>query len=75
DNLKSYAQELNLDMNKFNEDLETHQFKKVVDGDVKIAKGLGVRGTPTFFINGKKLVGAKPLTEFQKVIDGFLKKK
>ena len=75
DNLKSYAQELNLDMNKFNEDLENHQLKKVVDGDVKIAKGLGVRGTPTFFINGKKLVGAKPFTEFKKVIDGFLKKK
>ena len=73
DNLKSYAQELNLDMNKFNEDLENHQFKKVVDGDVKIAKSLGVRGTPTFFINGKKLVGAKPFTEFKKVIDPLIK--
>ncbi|MEE8380470.1 MAG: thioredoxin domain-containing protein [Thermodesulfobacteriota bacterium] len=73
DNLKSYAQDLNLDMNKFNEDLETHQFKKVVDGDVKIAKSLGVRGTPTFFINGKKLVGAKPFTEFKKVIDPLIK--
>jgi protein-disulfide isomerase len=73
DNLKSYAQELNLDMNKFNEDLETHQFKKVVDGDVKIAKSLGVRGTPTFFINGKKLVGAKPFTEFKKAIDPLIK--
>jgi protein-disulfide isomerase len=75
DNLKSYAQTLNLDMNKFNKDLESHRFKKIVDEDMKIAKGLGVRGTPTFFINGKKLVGAKPFTEFKKVIDGFLKKK
>jgi protein-disulfide isomerase len=62
-------------MNKFNKDLESHRFKKVIDEDMKIAKGLGVRGTPTFFINGKKLVGAKPFTEFKKVIDGFLKKK
>ncbi len=75
DNLKGYAQELNLDMKKFNEDLETHKFKKVVDGDMKLARGAGVRGTPTFFINGKKLVGAKPLTAFQKIIDGLLKKK
>ena len=75
DNLKSYAKELNLDMKMFNADLESHRFKKVIDEDMKIAKGLGIRGTPTFFINGKKMVGAKPLTEFQKVIDGLLKKK
>jgi protein-disulfide isomerase len=69
DNLKIYAQELNLDMNKFNQDLETHRYKKTVEEDMKTAKGAGVRGTPTFFINGKKLVGAKPVTEFQKIID------
>jgi protein-disulfide isomerase len=67
--LKGYAQELNLDMNKFNEDLDTHSYKKTIDEDMKLAKGAGVRGTPTFFINGKKLVGAKPVGEFQKVID------
>jgi len=75
DNLKSYAQELNLDMKKFNDDLDSHRFKKVIDEDMKIGRGAGVRGTPTFFINGRKLVGAKPLAEFQKVIDGLLKKK
>jgi protein-disulfide isomerase len=69
DILKGYAQELNLDMNKFNEDLDTHSYKKTIDEDMKLAKGAGVRGTPTFFINGKKLVGAKPVGEFQKVID------
>ena len=69
DILKGYAQELNLDMNKFNEDLDTHSYKKTIAEDMKLAKGAGVRGTPTFFINGKKLVGAKPVGEFQKVID------
>ena len=61
-------------MKKFNEDMESHQFKKVIEEDMKIARGLGVRGTPTFFVNGKKLVGAKPLAEFQKVVDEILKK-
>ena len=73
DKLKTYAQELNLDMNKFNDDLDSHRFKKEVDEDMKLARGVGVRGTPTFFINGKKLVGAKPLAEFQKIIDGLKK--
>ena len=75
DILKGYAQELNLDMNKFNADLETNRYKKVIDSDMKLARGAGVRGTPTFFINGKKLVGAKPLPAFQEVIDGIKKGK
>ena len=58
-------------MNKFNKDLDTHRYKKTIDEDMKLATGAGVRGTPTFFINGKKLVGAKPLGEFQKVIDAI----
>ncbi len=74
-NLKAYAQELNLDMNKFSGDLESHRFKKIVDEDIKIAKRSGVRGTPTFFINGRKLVGAKPLAAFKKVIDLIMKEK
>ena len=73
DDLKIYGQELNLNMNKFNDDLENHRFKKIIDADMQKGRELGVRGTPTFFINGKKLVGAKPLAEFQKVIDGLLK--
>ena len=71
DILKGYAKELNLDMNKFNQDLDTHTYKKTIDEDMKLATGAGVRGTPTFFINGKKLVGAKPVGEFQKVIDAI----
>ena len=71
DNIKIYAQELGLDMGKFNADMDSHKYKKEVDGDMKLARGAGVRGTPTFFINGKKLVGAKPLNDFKKVIDAI----
>ena len=71
DSLKGYAQELNLDMKKFNEDLDTHRYKKTIDEDMKLATGAGVRGTPTFFINGKKLVGAKPVGAFQQMIDAI----
>lgn len=71
DKLSGYAKELNLDMNKFNQDLETKRYKKTVDDDIKLGKGAGVRGTPTFFINGKKLVGAKPVNEFKTIIDAI----
>ena len=74
DNLKQYAQELKLNMQKFNADLDSHRFKAAVDEDMKTGASVAVRGTPTFFVNGKKLVGAKPLAEFQKVIDPLLAK-
>ena len=73
DNFKQYAQELKLDMKRFNADLDSHRFKPAVDEDMKAASGVGVRGTPTFFVNGKKIVGAQPLSEFQKVVDPLTK--
>jgi protein-disulfide isomerase len=73
-NFKQYAQDLKLDVKKFSADLDTHRFKAAVDEDMKTGTSVAVRGTPTFFVNGKKLVGAKPLAEFQKVIDPLLAK-
>ena len=34
----------------------------------------GVQGTPTFFVNGKKIVGPKPLKTFKTIIDEELNK-
>ena len=33
----------------------------------------GVNSTPTFFVNGQRLVGAQPLAEFEKIMQPFLK--
>ena len=35
-------------------------------------RSYGVTGTPTFFINGKKFVGAQPYAKFQAEIDAAL---
>ncbi|TNE48454.1 MAG: hypothetical protein EP343_15285, partial [Deltaproteobacteria bacterium] len=35
---------------------------------------VGADGTPTFFINGKRLVGAQPFNSFKSMIDEALKK-
>ena len=39
------------------------------------AKELGASGTPSFFINGRKLRGAQPFESFKKLIDEELAKK
>jgi protein-disulfide isomerase len=41
----------------------------IVDRDIAEAQGLGVSATPTFFINGRKLVGAQDLSAFTAIVD------
>ena len=66
---QQYAEDLNLDMDAFNECVETRKYKEEVQADYTFASNLGVRSTPTFFINGIALVGAQPFEVFQQVID------
>jgi len=75
DNLKQYAQELGLDMARFDKDMTDLQNKKVVDTDTAEAKALGLTGTPGFFVNGRYLRGAKPFEDFAKLINAELTKK
>ncbi len=45
-----------------------------MDKDFQEGAGLGLTGTPSFFINGKQVVGAQPFATFQKIVDGELAK-
>src|SRR5687767_11055454 len=73
--LEKYAQELGLNMNKFKAALDGGKFKAQIDKDKAEAARVGAQGTPTFFINGHKLVGAQPPDAFKKLIDEELAKK
>jgi protein-disulfide isomerase len=72
--LLQYAQELDLDMKRFEHALDIEQAKPLIDADVAEAKALGVTGTPAFFVNGRFLSGAKPFDEFAQVINAELTK-
>lgn len=74
DEVRSYAQTLKLDMKKF-EDCMGRQDSPAaqrVQVDMTEANDVGVRGTPTFLINGKLLVGAQPYAAFQRTLDAAL---
>jgi protein-disulfide isomerase len=45
-----------------------------VAADYAIAMGVGLQGTPVFFINGRALFGTQPFATFQKIIEEELKK-
>lgn len=52
--------------------LDSGRYAQEVQEDLRYGAGLGVTGTPTFFINGIPLVGAQPLLRFIEVINGEL---
>lgn len=72
---KEYASELGLDTTKFNECLDSGKYENEVRKDFNDGLSYGVRGTPTFFINGIEVVGAQPYSVFQQVIEKELEKK
>ena len=72
DSLKQYARDLSLDAGPFDACLDSGAKTQLVLADVQAAHGYGVSGTPTFFINGESLVGARPLSAFRARIDTAL---
>jgi len=64
-----YAQDLKLNMKTFEACLSDHKYQQAIQEDSDFAINLGIRSTPTFFINGLAVVGAQPLDVFKQVID------
>jgi protein-disulfide isomerase len=75
DDLKQHAQDLQLDLKRFEADLLSVDEKKRIDADVAEAATLGIGGTPGIFINGRFIAGAQPFETFAKIIDEELAKK
>lgn len=53
---EKYAMELGLDLEKINAALKENRYKEKLDRDLRDGRALGVRQTPTFFVNGRRLV-------------------
>jgi protein-disulfide isomerase len=70
--LEQRAAELGMDVAAFRAALDKHAAKARVDADLALGQQLGVRGTPTFFIDGRLVMGAQPFTAFKQVIDDEL---
>ncbi len=73
--LEKYAQEVGLDMGKFKAAMDGNKYDALITKDSNEGTAVGANGTPTFFINGRQLVGAQPIDQFKAIIDDELKKK
>jgi protein-disulfide isomerase len=65
----SLADSIDLNVEQFTNCLDDPAFRDEVDADLAAAKELGLRGTPTFFINGRLVAGDRPVDMFVKIID------
>lgn len=70
---EAYAQQLGLNVEDLITCIDSGRYEEEVTNDAEFASGLGISGTPTFFINGIPLVGAQPLQRFVDIIDSELK--
>lgn len=69
DKLNEYAKQLNLDMEKFSQCVNTRKYEKYVNESIEQAQNLGITGTPTFFVNGRIVKGAQPFETFKQIIE------
>jgi protein-disulfide isomerase len=72
--LKRWATEIGLDATMFNECVDAGRHKDEVAKDYNDGTGVGINGTPFFFINGRVIAGAQPFGNFRRVIEEELKK-
>ena len=74
DKFKEFAKKLGLDIKKFEADYNSSKYDQLIQQDLTIARDIGVAGTPTLFINGKRMT-RRSFEDFKEAIDEILKKK
>ncbi len=72
--LVRYAQELGLDTVKFQQSLDTKMHAVHINRDLNLGTELDLYNTPSFFINGRRVVGNVPYEYLKKIVTEELKK-
>ena len=67
--LERYAQQAGLNMARYRAAMSSNAHAATIDADHALAQRVEANGTPHFFINGRRLVGAQPANAFQTAID------
>jgi len=72
--LKEYAQQIGLDVARFEKDIASPEVQKQIDEETKLAQQSQVTGTPTMFVNGKRVTNRSP-EGIKQMVDEALKQK
>ncbi len=72
--LVDLAYQTGLDVESFESGLTSGKYEPLVQRDFREGQNAGIQGTPSFDINGRRLVGPQPLENFEQVIEEELRK-
>lgn len=70
---KEAAKQSGLNMLTFDSCVKNQETLSKVEQDVKEGNEVGVRSTPTFFVNGYRIVGAQDIQTFKDTIEKAMK--
>lgn len=73
DQFEKYALEAGVDVEQWKKDVVSDEVKKRVDDSYKEAVSLNLEGTPSFFINGKRIQNPRGYESFKSIVDAALK--
>lgn len=73
ESLIGYAKELGLDLKVFTASIDSKKHAASIEQDKQLAFDMDLYSTPTYYINGRKVVGNRPYEYLRKIIDEELK--
>lgn len=73
ESLVTYAKELGLDVKIFTAAIDSKKHAAEIERDKKLAFDRDLYNTPTYFINGRKVVGNRPYEYLKQIIEEELK--
>jgi protein-disulfide isomerase len=72
--LEQVARAAGLDVGKAMAQVKAQAYKRAIENDMDLGEDVQASGTPHFFVNGRRLVGAQPFDRFKAIIDEEVKK-
>ncbi len=70
-----YAIKIGLNIEQFIADMNSDETKKFIKKQYSEGAGIGVNSTPTFFVNGAKILNPRTYDDFKKIIEDEINKK
>ncbi len=70
---EGYARQIGLDIEKYAQDVVSQEVNDRIERDKNAGVKLSIQGTPTFFLNGKKIENPRGYEDFKKILEEALK--
>jgi protein-disulfide isomerase len=71
---RDFARGLALDLDKYDACMDGQRYAARIEASVQAGEALGVRGTPSFFVNGRPFTGRATSDDFKALVDSVTKK-